>query len=387
MKILLIEPDYKNKYPPLGLMKISAYHKQKGDEVTFCRGKNKNLCGKEWDRIYITTLFTFYWKKTVDTIKFYRKSVDNSAKIYVGGILATLLIDDLRNEPELGGIIINSGLLDTAGVLGDDDIIVDTIIPDYDIIDPNVNELLDYKYVVENSYITSVTKGCIRKCEFCAVKTLEPKYSGYRDIKEYIQQVDKTYGVKRNLMLMDNNILASKSLVQIVDDLVEMGFEKGNKNYEKVYRKRVLHQTRYIDFNQGTDARLLTEDTMKQLARLEIRPLRIAFDHADENNVKIYKAAQRMAAKYNVKTLSNYILFNFDDTSFDLYYRLRINIDLNEEFRAQNLNTNISPFPMKYMPIKGEHCMDRKYIAEHWNAKLLRGVQCVLNATHGVVVT
>ena len=75
MDILLVEADYKNKYPPLGLMKISAYHKSRGDNVVFVKGKNKELKTKKWDRIYITTLFTFYWKKTIETIKYYYKSV------------------------------------------------------------------------------------------------------------------------------------------------------------------------------------------------------------------------------------------------------------------------------------------------------------------------
>ena len=40
---------------------------------------------------------------------------------------------------------------------------------------------------------------------------------------------------------------------------------------------------------------------------------------------------------------------------------------------------------MKYMPLEGEHCKDRKYVGKYWNKKLLRGIQCVLSATHGVV--
>ncbi len=37
-KILLIEANYKNKYPPLGLMKLATYHRQLGDDVTFYKG-------------------------------------------------------------------------------------------------------------------------------------------------------------------------------------------------------------------------------------------------------------------------------------------------------------------------------------------------------------
>ena len=57
--ILLIEPGYPNKYPPLGLMKLAAYHgpRGRGDNVTFIKGENPDALRRAWDRVYVTTLF------------------------------------------------------------------------------------------------------------------------------------------------------------------------------------------------------------------------------------------------------------------------------------------------------------------------------------------
>ncbi len=41
--VLLIEPNYKNKYPPIGLMKLATYHKMLGDNVVFYKGELKDF--------------------------------------------------------------------------------------------------------------------------------------------------------------------------------------------------------------------------------------------------------------------------------------------------------------------------------------------------------
>lgn len=63
-RILLIEPGYKNKYPPLGLMKIAQYHGPTGkrDHVKFIKGIDRSVMSTAWDRVYITTLFSFEYR-------------------------------------------------------------------------------------------------------------------------------------------------------------------------------------------------------------------------------------------------------------------------------------------------------------------------------------
>lgn len=160
------------------------------------------------------------------------------------------------------------------------------------------------------------------------------------------------------------------------ENILELDKEFREKYNEQFHpAKRIRH----IDFNQGLDARLVTDKKMKKLAEVNIKPLRIAFDHYEQKD--IYIKAIRCAAKYGIRDLSNYLLYNFEDKPEELYYRMRINVDLCEE-----LDVAIYSFPMKYHPIKDPaYYNNRDYIGKHWNRKFIRTIQAVLNSTKGKV--
>jgi len=380
MRVLLIEPGYRNKYPPLGLMKISTFHKKRGDDVVFVKGLNPELQAQKWDRAYISTLFTFYWNALINTVKYYEKSVPSPAAIYLGGVVASLMPDALREET---GATVVPGLLDSEGKLGlRGDQTVDCLTPDYSIIDPEINQYLGYSYPTRDAYIGYATRGCIRRCRFCAVRYIEPEFRNGISVAKEIMAIKTEYGERKDLLLLDNNVLASRDFPRIIEEIIDSGFARGAKLI-RIRNGRRISYYRAVDFNQGVDARLLTQHSMKLLASTAISPLRIAFDNIAFKSLYVSKI--RLAAEYGIRFLSNYILFNYKDTPDDFYERLRVNIELNEEFRRQGLDTRIWSFPMKYSPIEGEHAKDRKFVGKHWNTQYLRGVQCILLATQGVV--
>lgn len=359
MHILLVEPSYKNKYPPLGLMKISTYHKLKGDFVQFAKGCTLSLRRKEWDRIYISTLFTFFWKKTIKTIEYYINSVNSPKDIFVGGVMATLLADEIQKE---FGVTVICGLIDKPRVLDSNNrYIVDTLIPDYKILDE-----VDYDYGLNDAYIGYATRGCPNHCKFCAVHRLEPKFVHYTYLKKQVKGIEEIYGPRKDLILLDNNVLASDNFGEIISDILELGFQKGAKFNNRLRR---------LDFNQGLDARLLSTEKMALLAKTAIRPVRIAFDFIELKD--LYISRVKLARDNGILNLSNYVLYNYLDTPDDFYERLRINVVLNAK-----LGTKIYSFPMKYIPLNAK---DRSHIGIHWNKRLLRGIQCILLATKGKV--
>lgn len=400
---------------------------------------------RKYDRVGITTLFTFYWDITIKTINFAKQLCKDEKDVMVGGVMASILPDEVEQAT---GIKPFKGTLDKPGELDeDDDMIIDTLPLDYSIL-----EEIDYQYPESNAYYAYMSRGCVNKCKFCAVPVLEPIYKEYLPVSEQVKEAERKYGAKRDLKLLDNNVLASCRFNDIIDDIKKAGFSKDDtyvapnlfeiavqnlksgqndrgyvrscvrqyrnllkkypaseiqdvynllrnndlledytatkeaifKTYdvlrpyfEKYYENRP--KRRYVDFNQGIDSRLITDENMEKLAEIPVKPVRIAFDHWELH--KIYENAVRTAVKHGHLNLSNYILYNFEDRPIELYWRLKLNVELGDE-----LGANIFSFPMKYHPISDpEYFSNRHYIGTYWNRKFIRTIQCILNSTKGKV--
>jgi hypothetical protein len=420
LRVLLVEPNYRKNssparkkgeetnagirkrrddevlwYPPLGLLKLATFHRKRGDEVKFVSGCDKSLFkepdlflpGMLWDRVYISTLFTFEWKRTIETINFYKGAVGGSiCKIFVGGVMASLMPEEIFLETGITPIL---GIVNSAsqiGLEGNDNI--DSLPPDYDILDSSL-------YAINDTYYAYTTRGCTNRCQYCGVPVIEPSFIEYIDIKETIRELRHKYGDKSRLKLMDNNVLASPKLEQIVEDLLALGYGKNQFTDTNPKKQRVL------DFNQGLDASCISNGTMSLLAKLNIRPMRVAFDNVREKEV--YAKALEIAKQHGVKEFSNYMLYNWRDTPKDLYERLLINIKLNKRWGrgTKNSSAAIYSYPMRYAPIRNRNPMEsnrnRDYVPEGthkkhafiqsavWTKRFIRNVEIMKGAASGAI--
>lgn len=210
-----------SNFPNLALMKISAYHKARGDQVEWYNP----LC--KYDKVYAAKVFTF----TPDY------------NYYINA-----------NQIEKGG----TGY-DIEKVLP---IEVDRLQPDYSIY--NIDSNLSYGFL---------TRGCPNRCKWCVVPKKEGKISPYMDIEEI------TAGRKKAI-LMDNNILASNYGLQQIEKIIKLGIK--------------------VDFNQGLDARLITDEIARLLAKVKwIKRIRFGCDTPGQ--IAEVERASALIDKYGYK--------------------------------------------------------------------------------------
>lgn len=155
MNIGLIQID--GELPNLALMKISAWHKNKGDKITLMRDKTISKRLIPFDKVYISCIFDENKERAFEIAKQFNCDVS------IGGVGADNNIM-LPNE-------------------------IDHLMPDYDL----------YKSDFSMGF---TTRGCIRKCSYCKVSRHEGMIKENTDIYEFW---DKRH---KNITLLDNNILA-----------------------------------------------------------------------------------------------------------------------------------------------------------------------------------
>lgn len=190
-------------FPNLALMKISAYHKKQGDIVDWYTPF------EHYDKLYMAKVFSF----TQD----YLQHITNTDCIEKGG----------------------TGY-DITKILP---LEIDRMQPDYNLY-PRIDNKTAYGFL---------TRGCPNKCKWCVVPTKEGKISPYMDIEEI------AVNGRKNIILMDNNVLASDYGLRQIEKIVSIGIR--------------------VDFNQGLDARLVTDDIAQLLAKVKwIKRIRFGCD-------------------------------------------------------------------------------------------------------------
>lgn len=165
MKVGLIDVDG-HHYPNLALMKLSAWHKARGDTVEWWWGWG------QYDRVYMSKVF------------------------------------DETYSPDIPEPVNASEIIKGGTGYGMDNILpgeIEHIYPDYSL----------YPELTKETAYGFLTRGCPRGCHFCIVAKKEGrKSSKVADLSEW-------WSGQKNIVLMDPNLLACPDHMELLDQLAD----------------------------------------------------------------------------------------------------------------------------------------------------------------------
>jgi len=315
--VLLVEPKYYTRYPPLGLLKLSSYHKGLGDTAELVRGINVAV-SQEPDIIYVTSLFTWAWKPVWEAVRYYMRMFPK-AELWLGGLYASLMPE----HASLSGINPNHifrGIFTNA----------EDLCPDYSLV-PQWNKKASASIIFSS-------RGCVRSCTFCAVPRIEGTMNTEKNSIMHL-----IWPGHKRVILFDNNFLASSGWESVLDEIEELDLR--------------------VDFNQGLDARLISERVAKRISEVKIdRFVRISYDYLSmERYVK--KAIDLLKAQgIDGRNILVYTLYNFTDSPQDLFTRIK-----------DTLSWGAVSYPMRFQPTNT--LSKNTYVALGWDIIRLNAVQ------------
>lgn len=281
-RILLVQPDYpipnKRKvhhdFFPMGLLKIGTYLKhERNCDVRLIFGHETPESAP--DEIWITSLFTYWSSYVHNALDYYRLNYPE-VPIYLGGIYATLMAENIAKkmrEDGINNVYVQKGVYAPA--------------EEYSKKFPVDETLLGFPL---NFQIMHTMRGCFRKCKFCGTWKLEP-------VEEF------TYGItnlinKNHVVFYDNNILRRPDIKKFLEELAEV---------------RVDNRITRFESQSGFDGRILDQDIADLLYKARFINIRIAWDGDYSEYESIDKQINYLTnAGYKNKSISIFMLYNWN---------------------------------------------------------------------------
>ena len=258
MKIGLIDVDGHN-FPNLALMRISAYHKARGDDVEWWW---TDLI--HYDVVYMSKIYSSTYTKDVDEPL-------NADKVIKGGTGYCISLDENGKEVFDGSKNIP---LDPA---------IEKMFPDYSI------------YPQFDFAVAMTSRGCPRGCAFCHVGAKEGRCAvKVADVKDF-------WCGQKHIEVLDPNITACK--------------DKHDLFLQYAETKAT------VTFNQGLDIRMLTKQDIEDINKINIKELHFAWDNPKDDLVSKFTEWAK-GFKRNSHLGVVYCLVNFDSTMEENLYRI-----------------------------------------------------------------
>lgn len=244
MRIGLIDVDGHN-FPNLPLMKLSAWHKQRGDRVEWY---DPLLAWKKpYDLAYMSKIFSF----TSD----YEHPV-NADRVIRGGT---------------GYFYPNGG-----EALPQE---IEHIYPDYSL----------YSVLCNDTAYGFLTRGCPRGCGFCIVGEKEGRSS------EKAADLAEFWSGQKSIKLLDSNMFACNEWKTLSEQLIQSGA--------------------WVDFTQGCDIRIMTEEKAEYISQMKIKNIHFAWDRYKDKAVILPKFKEfKQITKWDKQKMTVYVLVGYDTT-------------------------------------------------------------------------
>lgn len=250
MRIGLIDVDGHN-FPNIPLMKLSAWHKKKGDSVEWYMP----MFSGHMDKVYMSKVFSFSpdYPYFIDADEIVKGGSGYCIELVNGKEIYNKAKDlDLPHE-------------------------IEHIYPDYSL------------YGITDTAYGFLSRGCPRGCDFCHVEAKE----GRRAYK--VADLSEFWRGQKNIVLCDPNILACREWKDLLQQLID--------------------SKAWIDINQGLDIRLMTEEKAEMLKRLKMKELHFAWDRYEDKEKIIPKFKMfKEISQISERKLIVYVLCNFDTT-------------------------------------------------------------------------